>query len=374
MEKYVYKNGKKMRYGYTTGSCSAGAAKAATYMLLNQKSINNITIDTPKGWVLNLDVVDGVFTKNYGICAIVKDSGDDPDITNGIKVYAKVTIIDEEKINIFGGKGVGTVTKDGLSIPIGESAINPVPREMIKNEVLDILKNFPNVKGLNVEISIPQGEEIAKRTFNPKLGIVGGISVIGTSGIVEPMSEESFKKSLSLELNVLAKKGYTSVIFVPGNYGKDFCEKLELDIDKLVKISNFIGYMFEQAVSLGFKKILLVGHIGKLIKVAGGIFHTHSRVADGRMDILVSHLLRTEANISQLRIVLDSNTTEEAVKYIKDENLEDVFPLIVKSIKDRLECYVYDQLSIEVILFSSKEGLLGMTEGATKLMKEFINE
>ncbi len=368
MNRYTYKNGKKMRYGYTTGSCAAATAKAATYMLLSQKKVDSIKIDTPKGWELNLSIEDQEINLEYCICSIIKDSGDDPDITNGMKLYSKVTFKEEAGITIKGGFGVGKVTRKGLAISVGNSAINPVPLQMIEKEVKEVLTSFECEKGIHVEVFIPNGEELAKKTFNPKLGIIGGLSVIGTTGIVEPMSEEAFKESLALELDMIKTD---KLILVPGNYGRDYCLDKGVDEKIILKTSNFIGYMFEQVCTHDISEVLFVGHIGKLIKVAGGIFHTHSRVSDARLDILVSHLVRVDASNKQLRAVLDCNTTEEAVDYIIDQNLESVFDLIVESIKFRIEAHIYDKYKVEVVLFSSGKGKLAETKNAKELLEKF---
>jgi cobalt-precorrin-5B (C1)-methyltransferase len=196
MERYVLKNGKKLRYGYTTGSCAAAAAKASAIMLKSKEKINEVEIDTPKGWNLKIQIHDADFNDKKASCSVVKDSGDDPDVTNGLKIFAEVASTGRKNIKIIGGKGIGKVTKEGLSLEPGEWAINPTPRKMILEEIRKI---FPK-GGYIIKLWIPKGEEVAKKTFNPKLGIEGGISIIGTSGIVEPMSEEAFKESIRLEM------------------------------------------------------------------------------------------------------------------------------------------------------------------------------
>lgn len=359
MKKAIYKNGKHLRYGYTTGSCAAAAAKAATRMLETHKRCDAVKLMTPKGWELNLSVVDIEMDENFVKCAIIKDSGDDPDITNGIKIFAKVRYADET--TLVGGVGIGMVTRKGISVPVGMHAINPVPREMILTSVKEETKQH-----VHIEISAPEGVEIGKKTFNPKLGIEGGISIIGTTGIVEPMSEEAFKESLNIELKLIEDE---AMVFAPGNYGRDYCVKHDISESKIIKTSNFVGYMFDRAVEQKKKKILFVGHIGKLIKVAGGIYHTHSRVSDARMDILVSHMVKADIELRHLKYVLDCNTTEEAVNYLVDNNLNRVFQLIVNSIKERLEGYTYDALEVEVVMFSLDQGWLSETVGVKALME-----
>ncbi len=369
MDKYIFKNGKKLYYGYTTGSCATGAAKASTYMLFNDKSINSIKIDTPKGWVLDLKVVDVKRTDKYVSCAIVKDSGDDPDVTNKIKIYARA-----EKINngveVLGGKGIGKVTKPGLSVEVGNHAINPVPMKMIHEEIKKVL---PKNEGVRIIISAPEGEKIAKKTFNPKLGIEGGISIIGTSGIVEPMSEDGLKDSISVEVSVKKEQGIDKLIYSPGNYGRDFSKKLNLDTNRLIKTSNYIGYMLDKAVQYSIKEILWIGHIGKMVKVAGGIFNTHSSVSDARMEILAANCALLGADKKLIEKIMNSITTEEAIDYIYEDKNGEVFNIIARKISHRCEQKVQNKVKVGTIIFSQKHGQLGTCNQSSLLLEEFKN-
>ncbi len=370
LDRFIEKKGKKLRYGYTTGSCAAAAAKAAVNMLYNNKIINNISIDTPKGWNIDLELCDIQMDKESVSCAVIKDSGDDPDVTNGIKIYAKAKRA-EKGIEITGGKGVGTVTRKGLSVSVGNPAINPVPMKMIISEVKKVL---PINGGVCVEISIPKGEEIAKKTFNPKLGIVGGISIIGTTGIVEPMSEEALKESLALELSMLKAEGYKKAVFVPGNYGKDFAVKLGLNNKYFIKTSNYIGYMLDKAKETGIEKILWIGHIGKLSKVAGGIFQTHSSYADCRMEIIAAYCALIGCNPKVIRKILNCITTDESIEIIKANKLDDVFNILANKISLRSRVRTYNDIEIEAVVFSNEFGILGKSEKADMLLEEFLNE
>jgi cobalt-precorrin-5B (C1)-methyltransferase len=373
LNKTIEKNGKKLRYGYTTGSCATAGTKAALEMYLSQEIKESIMIDTPKGWSLDLMIHDTVFNENEASCSVIKDAGDDPDITHGIKIFSKIKPSDHEGVLFVGGKGVGTVTSVGLSILPGEPAINPVPREMITREIQKTItkyiekgsENLP--KGWIVEISIPQGEALAKRTFNPKLGIVGGLSIVGTSGIVEPMSEDALKATMRLELNVLKEKGHEDVIFVPGNYGKDFSKTLELNQTILIKTSNFIGFMLDEAERLGIKKILMIGHLGKFVKVAGGIFNTHSKMADGRMEILTAYYGIAGGSKETMIKIMASKTTDEAVDIIKAENNPDYFNDLAEIIKKKAMERVFGSIEIEVILFTKIQGFLGESKGAEEM-------
>ena len=275
-----------MRYGFTTGSCAAAAAKAAAYMLLSGMEKTEITIETPKGIPYTAQITDIQRKECAVTCAVIKDGGDDPDVTTGSRIVARVTLPEEQpdsgekrtqaEILIDGGTGVGRVTKPGLDQPVGNAAINHVPREMIAKEVLEVCDLMDYKGNLQVIISVPEGEAIAKQTFNPRLGIVGGISILGTSGIVEPMSNQALLDTIRVELNQRRAEGFDYIAVAPGNYGLDFMKKAYgYDLDKSVKCSNFIGVTIDMAVECGFTRMLLTGHIGKLIKVAGGIMNAH---------------------------------------------------------------------------------------------------
>ena len=290
MEEFIEKDGKKLRYGYTTGSCAAAAAKAAAWMLLTGKRKTTISLVTPKGIPLSLQVEDIRMEEDFVSCAIRKDSGDDPDVTNGTLVYARVSRRGTPEIAIDGGFGVGRVTKKGLDQPVGNAAINSVPRKMIRENLEEVLSLTDADCGLDVLISIPDGERLAKQTFNPRLGIVGGISVLGTTGIVEPMSEKALVDTIRVELNQRRAGGADYVLLTPGNYGCDFIRAgLNLRPEWAVQTSNFIGQSLDICRELGFRGALLVGHIGKLVKVGGGMLNTHSKYGDCRMEILAAH-------------------------------------------------------------------------------------
>lgn len=372
LNEFIIKNGKKLRYGYTTGSCATAATKAAALMLKNKEKIETVTIMTPKGWALTLDVVDIEMTESYVKCGIIKDGGDDPDATHGATIYAKVSMgapLADGHV-IYGGLGVGRVTKAGISVAVGKSAINPTPMKTITSVLDELMAEHY----FDVEVSVPRGVEIGKKTFNPKLGIVGGISIIGTSGIVEPMSESSLKASLVLELSVLRAKGVDRVIFSPGNYGRDFARDcLKINSEHLIKTSNFIGFMIQEAERLGFKKILWIGHLGKMVKVAGGIFNTHSKMADGRMEVLAANVAMVSDNMGLVRQIMDCITTDDAIAYIKEENASQVFDLLAEKISKRSEDKVFNEIEVATILFTNTYGYLGECKKAKAFCEEFGN-
>ena len=366
MDRFIEKDGKKLRYGFTTGSCATAAAKAATWMLQNQKKLESIEIDTPKGWILDIPVADIELTESFVKCAVIKDAGDDPDVTHGMKVLAEVSFA--KTYALKGGTGIGQVTKPGLSVPVGQPAINPVPSKMIYTAVHAVL---PEGKTVEVIISAPEGVEKAKKTFNPKLGIVGGLSIIGTSGIVEPMSEEALKATMQVELKMLLANGYEDVIFAPGNYGRDYARDNNLDDKRIVKTSNFIGFMMDEAGRQKVRRVLWIGHLGKMVKVASGIFQTHSKFADGRMETLAAHLALLEAPVDLIRAVMGSNTTDEAVDHIKASGYMQVFDQIANAITDRCVARAYDEVQVGTIIFTKAHGYLGSCRFAKELEEGF---
>ncbi len=374
MEHYIYKNRQKLRCGYTTGSCAAAAAKAAAIMLLRQTPLSQIELMTPKGILLSLKLHDVQVTPNRVTCAVQKDSGDDPDVTNGILVYAAVEMQPTPSVAICGGAGVGTVTKAGLEQPIGEAAINRVPRQMIQRELAQIKEEHEYTGGFRVTISIPKGAALAQKTFNPKLGVIGGLSVLGTSGIVEPMSEQALVESIFIELRMLAAGGAKHLLLTPGNYGEHFArEHIHLDLSRSVKCSNYIGQTLDKASELGFEKILLVGHIGKLIKLAGGIMDTHSHTADCRMELLAAHTAMHCTNRRLICGIMDCITTDQALDLLIKHNLtKQVMASVLQKIEMHLNHRVGEQVKAGAILFSNRHGYLGETAQAQELCAHYI--
>ena len=375
------KNEQGLRFGYTTGSCATAAAAAAAQMLLCGDEVSTVDFMTPKGIKLQLDIEHITREENRVRCGVKKDAGDDPDITDGIYIYAVAEISDEPGVQIEGGIGVGRVTRPGLDQPVGASAVNHVPREMITREVSRVMEHARYDGGIRITIEIPEGVSLAAKTFNPRLGIEGGISVLGTSGIVEPMSEEALKATIRAELSVRRAEGHQDVVLVPGNYGLDFlreramsrdnlqngsaslnCELQEdhnIDVNSAVKCSNFIGDAIDMAAALGFTEVLLVGHIGKLIKLSGGIFNTHSRQADARIDLLVSAGVRADVPQEILKKLYDTVTTEDALRMLDEHHM---LRPVMDAVKERIDYYLRqragDRLEIRAILFSNVYGEL----------------
>ena len=367
---YIYHNNKRLRCGHTTGTCAAAASKAAAHMLLTNETLERVTILTPKGILLELDVEDITMGDTYVSCAVRKDGGDDIDATNGTLVYSTVRMIDSG-IAIDGGTGVGRVTRKGLDQPVGNAAINRVPRSMIREALIDISDTYGYEGGFDVVISIPEGEEIAKRTFNPRLGIVDGISVLGTSGIVEPMSETALIDTIKVEMRVRKESGDGTILVVPGNYGKDFAEEYPgMDADRAVKCSNFVGEMLDYACELGLD-VVLVSNLGKLVKVAGGIMNTHSRNADSRMEILAANSAIAGASIETVKGIMGCISTDDALELIDSEGLIDkVSELLLEKVQFHMNHRTGGRIRTSAVMFSSVYGLLGKTKDADKMLKE----
>lgn len=433
MEEYKQVGKEKLRMGYTTGSCAAAASKAAAQMLFLGAPIERVSLMTPKGIELDLKVeeicfdgvpvADGTVKRDGRIsevsCAIRKDSGDDPDVTNGVLVYSKVCLrdvddgaagavgasqmaeaagqVDSEKIHLDGGVGIGRVTKKGLEQPVGSAAINSVPRRMIREAVKEICEEQEYDGCLDVLISIPAGVELAKKTFNPNLGIEGGISVLGTSGIVEPMSEAALKESIRVELNMLAENFGKHLIFSPGNYGTHYVQNRWPEFAEgeipLLKFSNYVGETLQFALGAELESILFVAHIGKFVKVAAGIMNTHSKEADARVEIMASAALRAGASAEVALRILDCTTTDAAIEVLLAEDgrgtaseasqaedgslLAGPDTLTGKTMQILLEKVLYhlnrklgDDVEVGLVLFSNAYGTLAESENVEALLEK----
>lgn len=371
MEEYQFSQGKNLRCGYTTGSCATAAAKAAATMLLAGERVAAVRIDTPKGVVLELEPLEVELAEQYVSCAIRKDSGDDPDDTNGVLVFAKVEKVAEPGVHIEGGMGVGRVTKPGLACAVGGPAINPTPRRMITAEVGSVMEQAGYSEGLLVTISIPEGVEIAKKTFNPRLGIIGGLSVLGTSGIVEPMSEKALIETMYVEMRAQKARGNKHLLVFFGNYGEDFTrDVMQLDLEGAVTCSNFVGELLDYAVFLGFETLLLIGHSGKLVKLAQGVMNTHSKYADCRTELFALEAMFHGASIEVGQEIYHCLTTDEVTKILKREQ---IFEPVMDKVTERIDFYmqhrVHGKIKTAAFMFSNVYGILGKTKAADELIQ-----
>ena len=373
MEEFVVKEGKRLRLGYTTGSCAAAAAKAAAWMLLTGREKTAVTLHTPKGMDLSLSVQDIRREEGAVSCAIVKDGGDDPDITAGALIYARVSRIPERDVEIDGGFGVGRVTKPGLDQKPGQAAINSVPRKMIRENLLEVAAALDYTGGFRVEISVPLGEELAKKTFNPRLGIVGGISILGTTGIVEPMSEQALLDTIRVELRQKRTQS-DFVLLTPGNYGSDFIrDSLGIDPRNAVQVSNFIGDALDMCKELDFRGAVLIGHIGKLVKLGGGMMNTHSKYGDCRTEILSAMAGAEGVDSSVIQNMLDCVSCDECLHLLEPTGKrEAVLNRLLKRIHFHLRSRAGEHFQIECAMFSKEYGLLGKTAGAEEAMEKIF--
>ena len=364
-----------MNNGFTTGSCAAAASKAACWMLLSGKRKSHVEIETPKGDVFKAELCDISIGETEVSCGVIKDGGDDPDCTTGLHIISTVALFEDggkSSVVIDGGEGVGRVTLPGLDQQVGKAAINHVPREMIEKEIHEICGLLDYRDGVKVVISVPGGRETAQKTFNPRLGIVDGISILGTSGIVEPMSSQALIDTIKVELNQKKSMGNESVCVTPGNYGLDFMKNnFNYSLDSAVKCSNFIGITIDSACEKGFKNLLLCGHIGKLVKVAGGIYNTHSKEADCRMELLACAAIEAGCGVPAVKKIIDAATTEEGISIIGSEGkTKEAMSYLLKKIMFFLKKRAGGRINIGCMVYSNKFGLLAESKNAREILRE----
>ncbi len=364
----AYHGGQALRRGWTTGTCAAAAAEAAALLLLTGRAPVELRLETPGGLTFTLPVEQPHIDGDAAVCTVRKDAGDDPDITNGVGISATVCRA-EPGVAIDGGAGVGRVTRPGLAMPVGAAAINPGPRAQIAAALGRAARKTGYTGGFSVIISAENGEALAKQTYNEHLGVVGGLSILGTSGVVEPMSEKALVDTILLELDSLYAAGQRIAFLCPGNYGADFArDTLGLDLEKAVKCSNFIGEALDHAVFRGFQDILLVGHAGKLVKLAAGVMNTHSSVADGRQEIFTAHAALCGAGRDILEGLMQSISVDACIELLDRENLrEPVLARIESEIEKRLALRLRGRGHVEFILFTAKYGILAQSPGAMAL-------
>ena len=382
-EQFIVCGAKKMRCGFTTGSAAAMASKAAAHFLLTGERLKTVQIMTPKRLFARADVIYPPITQsepNRFRCGIVKDAGDDPDATDGCTIFATVELIAGENgvaVAIDGAKGVGRVTKSGLDQAVGNAAINSVPRKMIENEIRSECKTYGFSGKAIVTIDIPNGEEIAKKTFNAQLGIIGGLSVIGTTGIVEPMSEKALVDALEAEIKVIAAESPSprSIIVTPGEYGLSFLSAFAPQLTQIpvVKCSNFIGSALDLIAAQGFSHVLISGHAGKFVKLAGGIFSTHSRTADCRLELLAAHAALSGAHRETVAAIMDCATVDAALSVLDcacEVQTETVLQSLLTKIEDHLDRRISGAFKWTFLMFTNVRGILCHS----KNLFDFINE
>ncbi|HIX84264.1 MAG TPA: cobalt-precorrin-5B (C(1))-methyltransferase CbiD [Candidatus Megamonas gallistercoris] len=357
---------KEMKSGYTTGSCAAAGTKAAL-LALQGNVVKEVELHALSGELLHIPIESVEFTADGAKAEVIKDGGDDPDITHGASVFTEVVINPQSKtVNFHAGLGIGIVTQPGLSVEPGQPAINPGPRKMMTQVVQELL---PQGCGCDITVSIPKGIELAKKTLNPILGIEGGISVIGTTGIVRPMSEEGFKNSLTPQISVAKANGYNDIVFVPGKIGENIAKALSLPSKALIQTSNFIGHMLEFAVDEEIKSVLLFGHLGKLVKVAGGIFYTHSKIADARLEIMASYAAMLGMDSTGVKEIFSVKTTEAAMPIIEKYGLVEkgYYDLLAQRASLRSQQHVFNAFTVGTVIVTLKGEILGMDDNAKQI-------
>ncbi len=368
MSEYTFKYGKKLRNGYTTGTAATAAAKAAVKTLVEDKNIKTISVLLPSDEIIDIPVIENKKYDDYAIARVMVDGGDDKNVLNKCIISCKAKKTDKFKIKA--GSGIGIVTKPGLSVEVGKPAINPVPLKMIELAV----KSYDFNNNFEVEISVENGEELAKKTLNERLGVIGGISIIGTTGITEPMSNRGYIDSMYRQMNVmLSESKYITV--VSGNYGYSYAiNKLDINENKVIKVSNYVGEALFYLRENNAKNILMVGHIGKFVKIAGGNFNTHSYISDARMEIIASAVLRVTKNKEEALKILDCNTTDEAYNSISEEDRESVFNFLCEEALKRIKQVIkFTETKVQFAMFNSERKLVGHSEKFYEMVKE-IND
>ena len=381
-EHYVRSGQKLLRCGYTTGTCAALAAAGAARLLLTGTAPETVALRTPKGIVVEVAPLFCRAAAEGAECAIEKDGGDDVDVTTGLPVTATVTLLPgTPEVRITGGAGVGRVTKPGLDQPVGQAAINHVPRQMIAEALEREAENAAYTGGFAVTISVEGGAETAKRTFNPHIGVEGGLSILGTSGIVEPMSQQAILDTIQLEMNQAALRaknapGPRRLVLAPGNYGLDYLASALPQFERfpVVKTSNFIGDTLDMAATAKFEEVLLVGHVGKLCKLAAGVMNTHSHTADGRAEVFCAHAALCGAAHEVCAALMDAATTDACLDILDGAQLRaPVLESILAAIQMHLDRRAGGAFRVGAVLFSNQHGPLGETKTAKELMQEWQN-
>lgn len=372
---YIQSGNKILRCGFTTGTCSTLASKACTVIYFTGKKIDTISITTPKGIEVVADVLNIEISTNSITCAIQKDAGDDIDVTDGMLIYARIDFIEQNEIIITGGDGIGLVTKKGLNQPVGEYAINSTPRKMITEELNKLSKEYNYTKGYKVTISAPEGKEIAKKTFNSNLGIIDGISIIGTTGIVEPQSLQALVDTIKVEINMHNTNCQKRLVLTFGNYGQDFITENNYKIlskYEQVKISNFVGDTLDLLYPTEIEEVILVGHIGKVVKLAGGIMNTHSKFGDCRVEIFSAYASLHGASQEVIQKLMQSATTDACIDILEEINIkETVMQSITEKASQYLQKRVDNKIQIGLITFSNTHGLLKTSQIAQELLEKW---
>lgn len=357
---------KPMREGHTTGATATAAMKAAI-LAIRGEFPRMVTVLSPQHAEITVPIESASAKDGVGEATALKDGGDDLDCTHGTPVVVSVRYRETPGLELQAGKGVGTVTKPGLQVPVGKPAINPGPQIMMRYVYEELVGKDA---GLEVTVSVPAGETLAKETLNPAMGVMGGISILGTTGIVKPMSEDAYKRSLAPQMSVIRACGYKAAVLAPGRIGETAAVRMGIPKDVIAETSNFIGFMLEQAVAAGFEKLLLIGHMGKLVKVASGSFHTYNRNSDGRMETMAAYAARNGASPDVVGEIMDCTTTDAGAAIIAREHLEAVYPQMAERAQVRSERYIFGKARVGVIFAAMDGTVIAMSSHAKEIIEE----
>ncbi len=364
---------RRMRCGYTTGTCAAAAARAAAEFLFSKEWPEAVVIETPAGIAVHAEIEETGASADAAWCAVRKDGGDDIDATDSMMIFCEVALQEEPGVQILGGEGIGRVTKPGLDQPVGEAAINSTPRRMIGEQLQAAAVRYGYEGGFRVTVFAPEGAARAQQTYNSVLGVTGGISVLGTSGIVRPMSEEAIVDTIRAEIRVKAAGGLKNLILTPGNIGADYTESISLNKTHAAECSNHIGEAIDFAALEGFRSVLLIGHAGKLVKVASGVMNTHSRYADCRMETLSAHAALCGASKETVAGIMACVAVDEAISILEKAGLrEPVMTAVMEKMEEHLRRRAGPDLEIGALMFTEKHGFLGKTKEADALLRRHL--
>jgi cobalt-precorrin-5B (C1)-methyltransferase len=350
----------KLRTGYTTGTSATAAAKAALLAIINQTKIEDVEVKLPKGSFIKIPIYLCQFDKNGSKCSVIKDGGDDPDVTHGAEIVVDLSFTDKiNEIEIDGGEGVGVVTKPGLGLELNKAAINPVPKKMINDNLREIINKYHLKKGIKVIISVPKGKELGPKTDNPRIGILNGISILGTSGIVIPFSTASYAASIRQNLDVAIAMGNDTVVLTTGGRSEDFAKKIvNLPEHCFVQMGDFSGYTIQQCAKKEIKKAYVVGFIGKLAKMAAGVKQTHVKGSKVDMNFLAELAKKCNANDKTIESIKKANTARHVSEIIIENNVSGFFEEICNETYKHMRKHSENKVPLDVILFDFDGNIL----------------
>ena len=354
----------KLRTGFTTGTCATAASKAGILAIINQQSLNSVDVILPKRDKINIQINSCNFSKDNAQCSVIKDGGDDPDVTHGAEIFVDISLTDTiGSIEIDGGKGVGRVTKPGLGLEIGTAAINPTPKKMILENIQEVGEEVLGKNGIKIVVSVPTGEELAKKTDNPRIGILDGISILGTSGIVIPYSTASFAAAIRQQIDVVSSMNDEEVVLTTGGRSEDFArEIIKLPDHSFIQMGDFSGYTIQQCAKKSLKKAYVAGFIGKLAKMAAGVKQTHVKGGKVDMKFLSELAKRCNANSETIRKILGANTARNVQEIVIEDSVDGFFDEITKETCNQMRQHSEEKIPVEVILFNFDGNILSRYE------------